>query len=68
MDGSAAVTDGPAGTPNFFDVDWETADPDLRGKVLAPFLGRPYGEALEAGEIRLAQCRIRRAGDSLFRQ
>jgi (1->4)-alpha-D-glucan 1-alpha-D-glucosylmutase len=39
---------------DFFDVDWETGDPDLRGKVLAPFLGRPYGEALDAGEIRLA--------------
>ncbi len=39
---------------DFFDVDWETPDPDLRGKVLAPFLGRPYGEALEAGEITLA--------------
>jgi (1->4)-alpha-D-glucan 1-alpha-D-glucosylmutase len=40
---------------DFFDVDWETPDPDLRGKILAPFLGRPYGEALEAGDIRLAQ-------------
>jgi (1->4)-alpha-D-glucan 1-alpha-D-glucosylmutase len=39
---------------DYFDVDWETNDPDLRGKVMAPFLGRPYGEALEAGEIRLA--------------
>jgi (1->4)-alpha-D-glucan 1-alpha-D-glucosylmutase len=39
---------------DFFDVDWETDDPDLRGKILAPFLGRSYGEALEAGEIRLA--------------
>ena len=39
---------------DFFDVDWETDDPDLRGKILAPFLGRPYGEALDAGEIRLA--------------
>jgi maltooligosyltrehalose synthase len=39
---------------SFFDVDWETPDPDLRGKVLAPFLGRPYGEALDAGDIRLA--------------
>jgi (1->4)-alpha-D-glucan 1-alpha-D-glucosylmutase len=37
----------------FFDVDWDTADPDLRGKVLAPFLGRSYGDALEAGEIKL---------------
>ena len=40
---------------DFFDVDWETDDPDLRGKILAPFLGRPYGEALDAGEIRVAQ-------------
>ena len=38
----------------FFDVDWDTPDPDLRDKILAPFLGRPYGEALNAGEIRLA--------------
>jgi (1->4)-alpha-D-glucan 1-alpha-D-glucosylmutase len=37
----------------FFDVDWETDDPDLRGKVLAPFLGQPYGKALDAGEIKL---------------
>jgi malto-oligosyltrehalose synthase len=37
----------------FFDVDWASDDPELQGKVLAPFLGRPYGEALDAGEIRL---------------
>lgn len=40
---------------NFFDVDWEADDRELRGKVLAPFLGRPYGEALDAGEIKLMQ-------------
>lgn len=40
---------------DFFDLDWETDDPDLRGKVLAPFLGRPYGEALDAGEICLVR-------------
>jgi (1->4)-alpha-D-glucan 1-alpha-D-glucosylmutase len=40
---------------DFFDVDWKSADPGLHGKLLAPFLGRPYGEALDAGEIRLAQ-------------
>ncbi len=28
-------------------------DPTLRGRLLAPFLGKPYGEALEAGEIEL---------------
>jgi (1->4)-alpha-D-glucan 1-alpha-D-glucosylmutase len=38
---------------DFFDVGWDTDDPDMRGKVLAPFLGRPYGEALSAGDIRL---------------
>ncbi len=37
----------------FFDIDWEPADPALHGKVLAPFLGRPYGEALAAGELRV---------------
>ncbi|HEU5169373.1 MAG TPA: alpha-amylase family glycosyl hydrolase, partial [Gemmatimonadales bacterium] len=39
----------------FFDIDWDSRVPDLRGKVLLPFLGRPYGEALDAGEITLAE-------------
>lgn len=38
----------------FFDIDWEPADAALQGKLLAPFLGVPYGEALEAGDIVLA--------------
>jgi malto-oligosyltrehalose synthase len=37
----------------FFDIDWNPPDASLRGKVLAPFLGRPYGEALAAGELVL---------------
>jgi (1->4)-alpha-D-glucan 1-alpha-D-glucosylmutase len=37
----------------WFDIDWESPDPALRGKVLAPFLGKPYGEALLAGELKL---------------
>jgi (1->4)-alpha-D-glucan 1-alpha-D-glucosylmutase len=36
-----------------FDIDWHSPDPALRGKVLAPFLGVAYGEALHAGQIRL---------------
>ena len=36
-----------------FDVDWHSPDPALRGKVLMPFLGAPYGEELEAGRIEL---------------
>ena len=37
----------------FFDIDWEPTDPALRGKLLAPFLGAAYGEALASGDIRL---------------
>ncbi|HEY6618187.1 MAG TPA: malto-oligosyltrehalose synthase [Steroidobacteraceae bacterium] len=37
----------------FFDIDWEPVSLHLRGKVLLPVLGRPYGEALAAGELRL---------------
>jgi (1->4)-alpha-D-glucan 1-alpha-D-glucosylmutase len=36
-----------------FDVDWHSPDPALRGKVLMPFLGAPYGDELEAGRIEL---------------
>ncbi len=39
----------------FFDIDWESDDPTLRGKVLAPFLGKPYGEALADGDIRVTE-------------
>ncbi len=38
----------------YFDIDWAPADPSLHGRVLAPFLGQPYGDALAAGEITLA--------------
>lgn len=37
----------------WFDIDWHPADEALDGKVMAPFLGQPYGDALAAGEIRL---------------
>jgi len=37
----------------FFDIDWNSSDPVLRGKVLAPFLGEPYGEALRSGTVTL---------------
>jgi (1->4)-alpha-D-glucan 1-alpha-D-glucosylmutase len=38
----------------FFDVDWDHQEEGLKGKILAPFLGRFFGTALEQGEIRLA--------------
>jgi (1->4)-alpha-D-glucan 1-alpha-D-glucosylmutase len=35
----------------YFDIDWHSPDPALRGKVLVPCLGAPYGEELDAGRI-----------------
>jgi len=37
----------------YFDIDWEPPEPDLRGKLLVPILGAPYGEALYGGELAL---------------
>ncbi|MEW6124565.1 MAG: malto-oligosyltrehalose synthase [Pseudomonadota bacterium] len=37
-----------------FDINWTAGDPALAGKVLAPFLGTPYGEALREGTLTLA--------------
>ncbi len=37
----------------FFDIDWSHPYEGIRGRVLAPFLGRPYGQSLEDGEITL---------------
>lgn len=36
-----------------FDIDWDHSYENLRGRLLAPFLGRFYAEALESGEITL---------------
>jgi (1->4)-alpha-D-glucan 1-alpha-D-glucosylmutase len=38
---------------SFFDIDFDTPDTTLRGKILAPFLGAPYGEALRSGDLKL---------------
>ncbi|MCW5298929.1 malto-oligosyltrehalose synthase [Herbaspirillum lusitanum] len=38
---------------SWFDIEWQGADPALHGKVLLPVLGKPYGELLRAGEIKL---------------
>lgn len=37
----------------WFDIDWNRADPALQGKVLLPFLGDQYGRILDAGELSL---------------
>jgi (1->4)-alpha-D-glucan 1-alpha-D-glucosylmutase len=39
----------------FFDVQFDTPDADLQGKILAPFLGAPYGEVLQSGDLRLVR-------------
>ena len=41
----------PYGT--FFDIDWDPVKPDLRDRILLPFLGDQYGVVLERGDIRL---------------
>lgn len=38
---------------SFFDIDWNAPDPTLEGRILAPFLGKPYGDALDSAEIEL---------------
>lgn len=38
---------------DFFDIDWDPPDTSLRGRMLAPFLGAPYGEALDNGDLHL---------------
>jgi (1->4)-alpha-D-glucan 1-alpha-D-glucosylmutase len=37
----------------FFDIDWRPAKLELRGKILLPFLGKPYGNALVDGDLQL---------------
>jgi (1->4)-alpha-D-glucan 1-alpha-D-glucosylmutase len=38
----------------FFDVEWQHPYEGIRGRVLAPFLGTFFGEALEKGQIKLS--------------
>ncbi|MBK5259356.1 MAG: malto-oligosyltrehalose synthase [Thermoanaerobaculia bacterium] len=41
---------------HYFDIEWGpvTAKGHTENKVLLPILGKPYGEAIESGEIKLA--------------
>lgn len=36
---------------SWFDVDWRSSTPNLRNKILVPFLDRPYWDALAAGSL-----------------
>src|SRR5580698_9526003 len=37
----------------FFDIEWHPHARSLEGRILLPILGRPFGEALDSGEIAL---------------
>ena len=53
----------------YFDINWHPTSQNLDGKILLPFLGRPFGEALESGEITLSFNRDRffvKYFDSIF--
>ncbi len=38
----------------YFDINWDAAREDLKGRVLLPVLGDQYGTILESGQIALA--------------
>lgn len=42
-----------SGFASYFDIDWHPPSRNLEGKVLLPVLGRPFGEALDRGDLRL---------------
>lgn len=39
---------------SYFDIDWHPSSRSLDNKILLPILGRPFGEALDSGEFKLA--------------
>jgi (1->4)-alpha-D-glucan 1-alpha-D-glucosylmutase len=48
------LENGPASEyAAYFDIDWESTQTALRGKVLVPVLGDHYGTVLERGELKL---------------
>lgn len=48
------LENGPASVyADFFDIDWQSLNPSLEGRVLLPVLGDHYGVVLERGELRL---------------
>ncbi|WP_157959890.1 malto-oligosyltrehalose synthase [Devosia submarina] len=38
---------------DWFDINWTPARPDLHGKLMVPFLGSSYAEALHDGQLEL---------------
>jgi (1->4)-alpha-D-glucan 1-alpha-D-glucosylmutase len=54
---------------SFFDIDWNSAEDRLRGKVLVPILPDQYGRVLSDGGIRVvhkgSRFRVEAAGETL---
>ncbi len=42
---------------DYFDIDWEPADLQLRGKILLPVLGDQYEKVLERGDLKIEENR-----------
>jgi (1->4)-alpha-D-glucan 1-alpha-D-glucosylmutase len=38
---------------DFFDISWHVAHEEVKGKLLAPFLSKPYQQALKEGQIKI---------------
>ena len=38
---------------NWFDIDWQHPDTLLKGRLMVPFLSKPFDECLQAGDINL---------------
>jgi len=38
---------------SYFDIDWNSPSRTLAGKLLLPFLGRPFGDVLNDGELKI---------------
>ena len=38
---------------SYFDIDWHPPSRNLDNKILLPILGRPFGEALDGGQLKL---------------
>ncbi len=43
----------PSKFANHFDINWESSDEKLRGKILVPILGDDYEKVLERGELKI---------------
>ena len=39
----------------YFDIDWDAADPALRGKVMLPVLGDEPAAVIAAGELTVGK-------------